>query len=302
MRIILTGCNGKMGRATAELLVARGDDVIGIDAAPLGGRPHKVVVDSLLNPYTIHRAFDEAGGPVDAVIHLANHTNSRVAPAEVVLRENLAMNTSVFMAAWGARVPRIVFASSVQAMLPYVEMDGFFGDRVPHALPISEAVEARPSNVYGLSKLLAERMLTQLANPVDFRGGITTAVSLRLPYILGPKEFDLTAGRTGPAELQWGGAEAFGYVHVDDAAEAAFAATRAATEGHEVCWTAAPDPRPAESVASIVNRFYKGVPGATEAVARGSLHDCSKAHRLLGWSATRTLAVERASRGIPVAN
>jgi len=300
MRIILTGCNGKLGRSTADLLVSRGDDVIGIDAAPLGGRPHKVVVDSLLNPYCIHRAFDEAGGPVDAVIHLANHTNSRVAPAEVVLRENLAMNTSVFMAAWGARVPRVVFASSVQAMLPYIEMDGGFGDRIPHALPINESIEPRPSNVYGLSKLLTERMLSQLANPVDFRGGITTAVSLRLPYILGPKEFEATIARSSIADLQWGGAEAFGYVHVEDAAEAAFAATRAVVEGHEVCWIAAPDPRPAEGVSSIVSRFYKGVPGSAEAVARGSLHDCAKAHRLLGWSATRTLSAERASRGIPI--
>ncbi len=298
MRIIVTGCNGKLGRAACEALVARGDEVIGVDAAAASGRPHRVVVGTLLDPFLVHRVFDAAGGPVDAVVHLANHTNSRVAPAEVVLRENMAMNSSVILGAFNAGVPRVVFSSSIQAMLPFIEMDGGVGEqRVPPGFPINEAIEPRPSNTYGLSKLLTERMLSELCRTDLFKGTMS-AVSLRLPYILGPKEFDWVVARTEAAQAVWGGPEAFAYVAVEDAAAAVAGAVTAPIQGHEVIWCAAPDPRPIDTVAALVERFYTGVAGADQSVRSGSLQDCSKAKRLLDWHATKLLADERRRRGL----
>jgi len=299
VRIVLTGCNGKLGQAVADLLVSRAGAVAGIDLTPAPNRPHRVVIDDLRRPEAIHRALDLLDGPPDALIHLANHTNSMVAPAEVVLRENLAMNASVFMAAIQRGVRRIAFASSIQAMLPNMETDGTFGQRTPHKLPVSESIDPRPSNVYGVSKLTTERMLAMLCDNTSFKSpNAVSAVSVRLPYILGPQQFDAASKRAGSPEFMWGGAEAFAYIHVADAAEAMVLAADARLSGHEAVWCAAPDPRPAETVKSIVERFYASVDGAPEAVRRCSLVDCSRAEGLLGWKARHVLSIERRRAGL----
>lgn len=303
MRIILTGCNGKLGRATASALLQRGHAVVGIDVAPAhtppAGGHHPVVVDDLRNPAAIHRAFEKFEGVPDAVVHLANHTNSMVAPAEVVLRENLAMNSSVFTAAVQHGVHRLVFSSSVQAMLASMENDGSFGHRIPQELPVSERIAPLPSNVYGVSKLLTEQMLTLMCANAGFKLPTTpTAVSVRLPYILGQPQFEMASKRTGASEFMWGGSEAFAYIHVEDAAMALVLAAERPITGHEVVWCAAPDPRAAETVAALVGRFYQGVPGADRAVAGSSLMDCSAAERLLGWKAARVLSLERLRLGV----
>lgn len=300
MLILLTGCNGKLGRSVADRSAGTGIQLVGTDISPAPGRPHPLVVGDLRDPATIHRAFERCPETPAAVIHLANHTNSMVAPADVVLRENLAMNSTVFMAAAQYGVRRIAFASSIQAMLPSMEHDGSFGKRVPHALPLNESIEPMPSNVYGISKLITERLLSSLCDARAIKTPAPlSAVSVRLPYILGREQFDVAARRTAPADFMWGGSEAFAYIHVDDAADSMLAAaTASGILGHEVVWCTAPDPRSAETVASLVERFYKDVPGAVDAAMTHSLTDCSKAMRLLGWKASRVLSHERRRLGV----
>lgn len=299
MHVIVTGCNGKLGSAVCETLLASGHVVVGIDMAPAPSRPHKVIIDSLQNPFAIHRAMDALGGPAGAVVHLANHVNSLVAPAEVVLRENLAMNSSVFTHAWQAGVPRVVFASSIQAMIGGAEIDGSPSQRHPARLPIDETVPLRPTNVYGLSKVLTEQMLDHLTTAERF-GRPFTAVSVRLPFILPSQSFDRVVSATNPIDWMWGGSECYSYVLREDAAEAIRLAVEATIVGHEVVWCAAPDVRApiSETVESLIDRFYANVPGADEARRRDSLMNCDKAARLLGWRATRVVRDERARRGL----
>jgi len=167
MRIIVTGCNGLVGRGASERLLSAGHEVSGVDVAPMAGRPHRVHVGDLRNPSEIHRAIDAAGWVPDAIVHLANHKNADTGPAEVVLRENLAMNTSVFSAAKDLGVPRVVFTSSVQAALGGIEREvRGEGPVLPERVPIDETVTPRPTNAYGLSKLLTERMLDGLTSTV----------------------------------------------------------------------------------------------------------------------------------------
>ncbi len=304
LSLIITGCNGRLGRAVGDLACARGHKVVGLDAAPAHGRPHAVVVDDLRHAPAIHRVFDRLGQVPDAVVHLANHTNSLAAPAEVVLRENLAMNTSVFMAAAQAGVRRIVFSSSVQAFAANFENDGTMGLRVPQRLPFDEAVEPMPSNAYGVSKLVTERLLDALCDSRAFMlpgrdaGSGLSAASLRLPYILNPQMFEAAARNTGNVEYRWGGPEAFAYIHVEDAAEAVLAACAAPFEGHEVFWVSALDPRVASTVPELIDRHYIGVAGAESARAARRLVDCAKAARVLGWRPTRHVSAERKRLGL----
>jgi len=290
----VTGSSGFLGRACADALAGAGHEVIGVDATPSPDKGLRSFTADLRDPYAIHRVFDDIGGAPDALVHLANHATSHAAPEETILRENLAMNSAALLGAMRAGTRRLVFASSVQAMLGGI-MRGFHGGEplYPSRLPISEDVEPAPSTTYGLSKLMTELMLTHLTAGDRFEAECS-AVSLRLPYLLSDRAFNATAQRTGPAEYHWGGPEAFAYVHVADAAEAMRLACETELTGHQVFWIAAPDPRPAESVESLVDRFYGEVPGSSTAAARGSLMDASRAERMLGWKARRTLAEARA--------
>ncbi len=304
MKVVVTGCNGRLGFACAESLLSAGNMVVGVDCAPSlspADRPYEVIVDTLLNPYAIHRVFERFDGRPDAVVHLANHTNSLGSPAEIVLRENQAANTSVFMSAWHVGVSRIVFASSVQAMLGGAETDNSPSVRLPPRFPIDESIEPAPTNVYGLSKILAERTLDSLCDPIAFRPrdeqcAPLSALSLRFPYILAPKAFEANAARTGQSDFMWGGSEAFAYIARDDAAEAIRLAIEAPITGHEVLWIAAPDPRTPESVAELIDRFYASVPGADAARRADSFVNCAKAHSVLGWAPSRVLRNERLRR------
>jgi UDP-glucose 4-epimerase len=274
--------------------------VFGIDRRGASHSRWTSTADSLVDPYAVHRAFEAAGreiGTIDALVHLANHTNVHAATPEQVLRENLAVNASVFQAAIERGVKRIVFASSVQAVLGGI---GRATDdpRVtrPLALPISEQTEPRPTNGYGLSKLLSERMLDGLTSSIYDEQGDTSAISLRMPYVLDQGSFEGWASRgPGSHDYRWGGCECYSYIHLDDIAEACIAAIDAAiSNSHEVFWVAAPDPRIAESVMHIAQEHFAGVPGVEAAVAADSFMDCSKAARMLGWAPKRLLRDRRA--------
>ncbi len=296
MRVLVTGSNGLLGRAVVSALNAEGHQAFGIDAVAAAEAPCPTIVLSLADPHAIHRAFDRFDLP-DAVVHLANHTNSQVASAETVLRENLAFNTSVFLGSLQAGVTRLVFASSIQAMLGGIEHWKSFDQSppLPPAFPISERTPAAPSNAYGLSKLITEQMLAGLtAGPMGFDGA--AAVSVRLPFLLSERSFARNLSNPpGMPDYRWGGCEAFAYLHVDDAGSVmARAATHPGIEGHRLLWAAAPDYRPHCEPRELLEAFYADVPGAAEAFGAGVLHDCSTAEELLGWKATRTLREARA--------
>ena len=307
MNILVTGCHGKIGLATCRLLMEQGHRVHGMDHDPSPHRAHPVTIESLVDPAGIHRALEAAGhatDPIDAVIHLAGHTNARVAPASTVLRENQTANTNLFLAAARAGIPRIVFCSSIQAMLGGIDSGPDARYTRPPRFPLDETIEPCPSNVYGLSKLLAEQTLDHITSPRmrlgwDDHAVNTTAISLRIPFVLNEQSLQWSLKHRRHAEYEWGGAEAFAYLALDDAASAlALAATCPADriDGHEICLAVAPDPRPADSVAELVDRFYADVPGTDIAIARDSFVDCARARTLLGWAPTRILREMRSSQ------
>lgn len=294
MRIVVTGSSGMLGKATVQNLCASGHSVLGVDATPLADAPCRTFVGDLREPFTIHRALDQFGDRPDAIVHLANHRNAESAPGETVLRENLAMNTSVVMAALQRAIPRLVFSSSIQAFVGGIQRN-LTGEIIyPDRFPIDESLPPKPMNPYGLSKLLTEHMLDHLCNTEQFQSPLA-ALSLRFPYLMPQHHIEMVAARTTPTDYRWGGAEAFAYLHMEDAAEAVRLACEARTQNHQVLWLAAPDPRTPESPAELATRFYESVPGVETVHQRNSFVDCSRARSTLGWEPTRTITLERAA-------
>lgn len=299
MNTLVTGCHGKIGSTVCDLLIERGHRVFGVDRRASSHSRWVSTADNLTDPYAIHRAFESAAsaiGTVDVVIHLANHTNVHAATPEQVLRENLAVNASVFQASLERAVKRIVFASSVQAMLGGI---GRASDdpRATHplAFPISEKTEPRPTNGYGLSKLLSERMLDTLTSALYDEQQGTSAISIRMPYVLDHGSFDAWARRSpGGHDYRWGGCECYAYIHLDDCAAAIVAAVDAHLPNpHEIVWIAAPDPRIAESITQIAEEHFQHIPGVEDAIRADSFMDLSKASRMLGWAPKRLLREHR---------
>ncbi|MEM9084271.1 MAG: NAD(P)-dependent oxidoreductase, partial [Planctomycetota bacterium] len=160
MRVLITGTAGKIGRVVGRELHEHGHDVLGVDRGFRPDVPYEQRVGDLLEPFFFERVF-EKDGSFDAIVHLANIPNVRAGrtPA-AVLSENLAMSGLVFGVARERGVKRILYSSSIQAALPAYDDDGqVIHETPPECLPIDETVSPRPSNMYGLSKLVAEQML-----------------------------------------------------------------------------------------------------------------------------------------------
>jgi nucleoside-diphosphate-sugar epimerase len=305
MRIVVTGSGGRLGSVACARLVEAGHEVVGVDRKPSPRAAHRTIVEDLLEPLAVHRVFERIDGHADAVVHLAGHVNANVAPGDVVLRDNLAIAGSVFQNACSYGVRRLVFASSVQAFLGGMDLPETVAEEDlprPPRLPVDETLEPRPTNAYGLSKLLIERMLTELTS--HHLGDWTrsnnrpSAVSLRFPFIMGDRGFRWAGSPTHRPDYRFSGPEVWSYVHIEDAAEAVVRSVEAAQigsggGGHEVLWAAAPDVRHADPIADLVERYYAQVPGAAEAVARDSLSDLSKAERVIGWRAMRLVRDKR---------
>lgn len=296
MRVVLTGCNGLLGRSTAQALISDGHQVVGIDVVPRNESPHPVYVADLRDPFAIHRAIERSGYIPDTIVHLANHRNPESASPETVLRENLSMNTSVAVAALQLRIRRLVFSSSIQAFLGGIQRN-IAGEMIyPPRFPIDETILPQPMNTYGLSKLLTEHMLEHLSSPEQFESALT-AFSLRFPYLMPQTSLEMVAARSGPTEYRWGGAEAFAYLHVDDAANAIVRASQVDIDGHRILWLAAPDPRTPESAADLADRYYQHVEGVEHVYETQSFMNCDLAKTVLGWIPERTIQSIRYQRG-----
>jgi UDP-glucuronate 4-epimerase len=184
-RILVTGAAGFIGSHLVEALVARGDEVIGIDnfdpfyprsmkernLAEIGRRPgfsfreldllDVAGLRSLLTPETI-------------LVHLAAKAGVRPSLADPVgyARVNVTGTAAVAEAARQAGVSRLIFGSS----------SSVYGDSTP--APFREdAVAIVPVSPYAATKRAGELFLTSVAPLYGFR-----AVSLRFFTVYGPRQ------------------------------------------------------------------------------------------------------------------
>ncbi len=152
MKVLVTGGAGYIGSVVAEELLQAGHQVIVFDNLSHGHRQAvpkaaELIVGELADRASLDRLFESRA--IDAVMHFAaliEAGESMKAP-EQFFRNNTANALTLLEAMLAARVNRLVFSSTA----------ALFGN--PERTPIEEDDPLHPTNAYGESKLLVERML-----------------------------------------------------------------------------------------------------------------------------------------------
>jgi nucleoside-diphosphate-sugar epimerase len=174
VRYVVTGAAGFIGSQLAEQLLARGDEVVGLDCFTDYYDP--ALKEENARGIEVRRVdlaeddLDFAG--FDGVFHLAGQPGTRSFGAVFprYLRRNVLATQRVLEAAVAAGT-KVVWASS----------SSVYGDAERYPTP--EDVEPRPNNPYGITKLACEHLAATYARLFGL-----DAVALRYFTVYGPRQ------------------------------------------------------------------------------------------------------------------
>lgn len=161
MRILVTGGAGYIGGTVAQLLLDQGHQVAIYDNLCHGHRSMlpagaEFVEGDLADRSTLEKILHNR---IDGVMHFAAliEAGESMQRPEIYFRNNSASTLSLLEAMLAVGVNRLVFSSTAAV----------YGE--PESTPIREDAPLRPTNAYGESKLLVERMLEWLNRIHGFR-------------------------------------------------------------------------------------------------------------------------------------
>jgi NAD+ dependent glucose-6-phosphate dehydrogenase len=179
--VLITGATGRLG----QLLLQHCANAFELRATCLNpaSLPGVTAADLSLFEQCDQRLF--AG--VDVVVHCAARASPSASWAEVQ-RHNVDATFNVFEAAARAGVGRVVFMSSNWTMAGYR-----FGTEV-----LTEALPPRPTNPYGVSKVVGERIGRSFA---DHRG--LSVICLRIGYCGGLAPQDPRLDKSSWVRQKW---------------------------------------------------------------------------------------------------
>ena len=242
MRVLVTGGAGYIGGTVAAILTARGHAVTVYDnlshaqrsAVPAGA---DFVEGDIADRAKLEQVLSNG---FDGVMHFAAfiEAGESMAKPEMYFRNNSMGTLSLLEAMMATRVKRLVFSSTAAV----------YGE--PEATPIAEVAPLRPTNAYGESKLLVEKMLTwmyrvhglacaslryfNVAGAAAGRGEAHEPESHIIPLIL-----DVALGRRAQIKIYGedyptpDGTCIRDYIHIEDLAEAHLLAFEALTDGQQ---------------------------------------------------------------------
>jgi nucleoside-diphosphate-sugar epimerase len=161
-RLLITGAAGRLGTVLTRHLVGRYDLVLS-DVNPIrDSYGCAVVPGDIADMKCVQRMVQG----VDQVIHLAANPDA-AASWETLLQPNIIGLYNIFEAACTARCRRVIFASSIHAVM------GYPADQQIHAM-----MPARPPDLYGATKVWGEAVARYYADKRDL-----SALCLRLGWV-----------------------------------------------------------------------------------------------------------------------
>ncbi|MFT4220904.1 MAG: NAD(P)-dependent oxidoreductase [Microbacterium sp.] len=276
-RIVLTGAAGLIGKAVHRHLVAEGHDVAAYDR---DGDGSSVASADVMDATWMPRAFADA----DAVVHLAAYPGMWEGTPDEVYATNTVGTFRVLWAAAEAGVPRIVYASSINASGIPLHPE----PRWPRAFPYDELEPAQLGDWYSASKAAGEDLARVVAArfPVD-------VVGLRYPLV---RDLGARGGepfRTHVADLmredpRRAACDGFSYLDLHDAARAVSAALVAPSHPECAVLVAAPTTYLRDDTAEVLAALAPHVP-VVGIEGRSVALDLARARNVLGFEATVVL-------------
>ena len=179
MKVLVTGGAGFIGSHVAERLVRDGHEVVVFDNESTGLRqnvPH--AARYIQGDVAVAADLDEAFAPAPAAVcHIAGQVSliRSYTDAGVDLRTNVAGTLNVLHQCLRHRVPRLLYAASMQA----------YGNTT--VLPTPEDAACEPASYYGITKYAAERYVraTAARADLDFAFNVTC---FRMFNVYGPRQ------------------------------------------------------------------------------------------------------------------
>ena len=224
MKILVTGSEGLLGRATVAAAERHGATVL---------RRDRVVPEFSSWSYQQIDVCDlgqvvESMEGTDAVIHLAAFRDDRMVTPSATFRANVTGTHNVLTAARILGIPKVVLASSVRVVVPY-DVEGWPGYR---SLPVDEDHPVFPRGEYARSKVVGEEIAESMA--AEFGMDV---VSLRYARLVEARQ-----GRDA-VFLQHDLPNAVHYVDIGDAATCTWLAAASTIEPgrHLCCFVTAAD-------------------------------------------------------------
>ncbi len=289
MKVLVTGASGRLGSVLCAHLREAGHEVKAVDYRHREGLNFKLIHADLRDEIQVYGLLEGC----DAVAHLGNHPNLVAGPSpQRILAENTAMNANVFRGALDLGIRRIVFASSVQAIIKIP--NGMRAEppyEIPY-LPLDGSVSTNPGpNFYALSKEFGERMLQELsaAEPE------LAATAIRFPVLVGENWIDRFIAHGKPAARSvFNFGEVLGYLMFSDAAELVVAALEKQRPGYHQYYPAQTLEVRGVSVADLIREFYPTVPLRRPIEEIEALVDLSTLRETLGWAPKHRAVIELA--------
>jgi len=179
VKVLVTGGAGFIGSHVAERLVRDGHEVVVFDNESTGQRQNvPPAARYIRGDVSIAGDLDEAFAPApDAVCHIAGQVSliRSYSDAGVDLRTNVVGTLNVLQQCLRNRVPRLLYAASMQA----------YGNTT--VLPTPEDAACEPASYYGITKYAAERYVRATAErpDLDFVFNVTC---FRMFNVYGPRQ------------------------------------------------------------------------------------------------------------------